>query len=294
MPASRFPADSFVLPGMRENPILKEEREEKVKIAVCIKQVPDTTDVKINPKTNTLIREGVASITNPFDEYAVEEALRIKEKHGGEVHVISMGPPQAVEVLKNALAVGADKVYLISDKAFAGADTLATAYTLAKMIQTIGGADLVICGKQAIDGDTAQVGPGVATRMGIPQLTYVSKVREIDPDRKRIVVERLLENGREVVESSLPALMTVVKDINEPRHPSLLGIKRVAKTQIPILAAKDIGADENRIGLKGSPTWVVRVFSPEARGAGGDILKGELAEVVPLLAHKLMDTKFIK
>jgi electron transfer flavoprotein beta subunit len=265
-----------------------------VKIAVCIKQVPDTTDVKINPETNTLIREGVASITNPFDEYAVEEALRIKEKHGGEVHVISMGPPQAVEVLKNALAVGADKVYLISDKAFAGADTLATAYTLAKMIQTIGGADLVICGKQAIDGDTAQVGPGVATRMRIPQLTYVSKVREIDWDRKRIVVERLLENGREVVESSLPVLITVVKDINEPRHPSLLGIKRVAKAQIPILTAKDIGADENRIGLKGSPTWVVRIFSPEARGAGGDILKGELAEVVPLLVHKLMDTKFIK
>ncbi|MGA2587714.1 MAG: electron transfer flavoprotein subunit beta/FixA family protein [Candidatus Aminicenantales bacterium] len=265
-----------------------------MKIVVCIKQVPDTTDVKINPKTNTLIREGVASITNPFDEYAVEEALRLKDKHGGEVHVISMGPPQAVEILKNALAVGADKVYLISDRAFAGADTLATAYTLAKTIQMIGGADLVICGKQAIDGDTAQVGPGVATRLGIPQLTYVSKVREIDPVKKRIVVERLLENGREVVESSLPVLMTVVKDINEPRHPSLLGIKRVAKALIPILTAEDIGADENRIGLKGSPTWVVRIFSPEARGAGGEILKGDLAEVVPLLVHKLMDTKFIK
>jgi len=265
-----------------------------VKIAVCIKQVPDTTDVKINPETNTLIREGVASITNPFDEYAVEEALRIKEKHGGEVHVISMGPPQAVEVLKNALAVGADKVYLISDRAFAGADTLATAYTLAKAIQTIGGADLVICGKQAIDGDTAQVGPGIATRMRIPQLTYVSKVREIDWDRKRIVVERLLENGREVVESSLPALITVVKDINAPRHPSLLGIKRVSRAQIPVLSATDIGADENRIGLKGSPTWVVKIFSPEARGGGGEVLKGELTEVVPLLAHKLMDTKFIK
>ena len=152
-----------------------------MKIAVCIKQVPDTTDVRINPETNTLIREGVASITNPFDEYAVEEALLIKEKHGGEVHVISMGPPQAVEVLKNALALGADKVYLVSDKAFAGADTLATAYTLARTINAIGGADLVICGKQAIDGDTAQVGPGVATRLGIPQLTYVTKVREIDP-----------------------------------------------------------------------------------------------------------------
>jgi len=264
-----------------------------VKIAVCVKQVPDTTDVKINPETNTLIREGVASITNPFDEFATEEALLTKEKYGGEVHVISMGPPQAIEVLKNALAVGADKVYLVSDRAFAGADTLATAYTLAKTIEMIGNVDLVICGKQAIDGDTAQVGPGVATRLGIPQLTYVAKVREIDVAKKRIVVERMLENGREVVESSLPAVITVVKDINEPRLPSLLGIKRAAKAQIPTLAAKDIGADENRTGLKGSPTWVWKIFSPEARG-GGEMLTGELTDVVPLLITKLMDFKFIK
>ena len=265
-----------------------------MKIAVCIKQVPESTDVKINPETNTLIREGVASVANPFDEFALEEALLTKEKYGGEVHVVSMGPPQASEVLKNALAVGADKVYLVSDRAFAGADTLATAYTLAKTIETaIGGVDLIICGKQAIDGDTAQVGPGVATRLGIPQLTYVSKVREIDLAKKRIVVERMLENGKEVVESSLPALMTVVKDINEPRLPSLLGIKKAAKAQIPTLTAKDIQADENRIGLKGSPTWVTKIFSPEARG-GGEVLKGELPEVVPILVNKLMDTKFIK
>ena len=264
-----------------------------MKIAVCIKQVPDTTDVKIDPKTNTLVREGVASITNPFDEYAVEEALLIKEKHGGEVHVISMGPPQAIEVLKNALAVGVDKAYLLSDPAFAGADTLATAYTLSKMIEKIGEVDLVICGKQAIDGDTAQVGPGIATRLGIPQLTYVSKVREIDAAKKRIVVERLLENGREVVESSLPVVITVVKDINEPRLPSLLGIKKAARAQIPTLTAKDIGADENKTGLKGSPTWVSKIFSPETRG-GGEVLKGELSEVVPLLVEKMMESKFIK
>jgi electron transfer flavoprotein beta subunit len=264
-----------------------------VKITVCIKQVPDTTDVKINPETNTLIREGVASIINPFDEFAVEEGLLLREKYGGEVHVISMGPPQAIDVLKNALAVGADKVYLVSDRAFAGADTLATAYTLAKTIEMIGGVDLIICGKQAIDGDTAQVGPGIATRLGMPQLTYVSKIREVDLSNKKIVVERMLEIGKEVVESSLPALITVVKDINEPRLPSLLGIKKAAKAQIPTLTAKDIKADENRIGLKGSPTWVKRVFSPEARG-GGEILKGELTEVVPLLVNKLMDTKFIK
>ena len=264
-----------------------------MKIAVCIKQVPETTEVKINPNTNTLVREGVSSITNPFDEYAVEEALLIREKHGGEVHVISMGPPQAIEVLKNALAVGVDKAYLLSDAAFAGADTLATAYTLSKMIEKIGEVDLVICGKQAIDGDTAQVGPGIATRLGISQLTYVSKVREIDAAKKRIVVERFLENGREVVESSLPVVITVIKDINEPRLPSLLGIKKAAKAQIPTLTAKDIGADENKTGLKGSPTWVSKVFSPESRG-GGEVLKGELSEVLPLLVEKMMESKFIK
>jgi electron transfer flavoprotein beta subunit len=264
-----------------------------VKIVVCIKQVPDSTDVKINPETNTLVREGVQSITNPFDEFAVEEALLTKEKYGGEVHVITMGPPQAMEVLKNALAVGADKAYLVSDKAFAGADTLATAYTVAKTIETIGGADLIICGKQAIDGDTAQVGPGIATRLGIPQLTYVAKVREIDVEKKKIVVERMLENGREILESSLPALITVVKDINEPRLPSLLGIKKAAKAQIPTWTANDIHADENRIGLKGSPTWVKKIFSPEPRG-GGKILQGEITEVVPQLVDELMGSKFIK
>jgi len=264
-----------------------------VKIAVCLKQVPETTEVKINPETNTLMREGVASITNPFDEFALEEGLLTKEKYGGEVHVMSMGPPQAIEILKNALAVGADKVYLLSDPAFAGADTLATAYTLAKTIEKIGEVDLVICGKQAIDGDTAQVGPGIATRLGIPQLTYVAKVREIDPAKKKIVVERMLENGREVVECSLPVVITVMKDINEPRLPSLLGIKKAAKATIPTWTAQEIGVDENRVGLKGSPTWVWKVFSPESRG-GGEILKGEVTETVPLLVNKLMDSKFVK
>ena len=264
-----------------------------MKIAVCLKQVPETTEVKINPQTNTLMREGVASITNPFDEFALEEGLLTKEKYGGEVHVMSMGPPQAIEILKNALAVGADKVYLLSDPAFAGADTLATAYTLAKTIEKIGEVDLVICGKQAIDGDTAQVGPGIATRLGIPQLTYVAKVREIDPAKKKIVVERMLENGREVVECSLPVVITVMKDINEPRLPSLLGIKKAAKAAIPTWTAKEIDVDENRVGVKGSPTWVWKVFSPESRG-GGEILKGEVTETVPLLVNKLMDSKFVK
>jgi len=277
----------------RESLISKGDEEETVKIAVCIKQVPETTDVKINPATNTLVREGVASIPNPFDEFALEEALLTKEKHGGEVHVLTMGPPQAVEVLKNALAVGADKVYLLCDREFAGADTLATAYTLAKAIEWIGGVDLVICGKQAIDGDTAQVGPGIATRLGYPQVTYVSKVREVDPANRKIVVERMLENGKEVVQSSLPCLITVLKDINEPRIPSLVGIRKASKAQIPTLTAKDIPVDPDRIGLKGSPTWVWKIFTPEARG-GGEILTGDVTEVVPLLVDKLMSTALIK
>jgi electron transfer flavoprotein beta subunit len=269
------------------------QKEGKVKIVACIKQVPDTTDVKINPETRTLVREGVESITNPFDEYALEEALLTREKYGGEVHVITMGPPQAIEVLKNALAIGSDYVYLISDNAFAGSDTWATAYTIAHAIKKIGAVDLVICGKQAIDGDTAQVGPGVATQLGIPQLTYVSKVREIDPENKRIVVERMLEDGKEIVESSLPALITVVKDINEPRLPSLLGIKKAAKTEIPTWTIEDLPVDKAKCGLEGSPTEVIRVFTPEPRG-GGEILEGELTETIPLLIDQLMEAKVIK
>jgi electron transfer flavoprotein beta subunit len=269
------------------------QKEEEVKIVACIKQVPDTTDVKIDPETRTLVREGVESITNPFDEYAVEEALLTKEKYGGEVHVLTMGPPQAIEVLKNALAIGADYVYLISDNAFAGSDTWATAYTLAHGIKKIGEVDLVMCGKQAIDGDTAQVGPGVATQLGIPQLTYVSKVREVDVENKRIVAERMLEDGKEIVESSLPALITVVKDINEPRLPSLLGIKKAAKAEIPTWTIEDLLLDKAKCGLEGSPTEVVRVFTPEPRG-GGEILEGEPTETIPLLIDKLMEAKVIK
>ncbi len=264
-----------------------------MKIVVCIKQVPDTTEVKIDPETKTLVREGVESITNPFDEFAIEEGLLTKEKYGGEVHVITMGPPQAKEVLKNAYAVGADYVYLISDRAFAGADTWATAYTLSAAIKKIGDYDLIICGKQAIDGDTAQVGPGIATQLNIPQLTYVDKVVEIDPDNKKIKVERLLEDGKEVVESSLPALITVVKDINEPRLPSLFGIKKAAKLDIPTWTADDLPVEKDKLGLKGSPTEVINVFSPEVRG-GGEILEGEVPEVVSTLVEKLMDMKIIQ
>jgi electron transfer flavoprotein beta subunit len=187
-------------------------------IIVCVKQVPDTTEVKINPETNTLVREGVPSIINPFDENAIEEALRLREKHGGKVTVITMGPPQASEALRQAVAMGADEVVLVSDRAFAGSDTWATSYTLSQTIKVLGAFDVIFCGKQAIDGDTAQVGPGIAEWLGIPQVTFASKV---ELDGKKAKIERLLEEVNEVVECPLPLVITVVKQINEPRLPSL-------------------------------------------------------------------------
>jgi electron transfer flavoprotein beta subunit len=254
-------------------------------IVVCVKQVPDTADVRIDPKTNTLVREGVPSILNPFDEYAIEEALRIKEKVGGTVTVISMGPPQASEVLRTALAMGADSVALISDRAFAGSDTLATSYTLSKGVEKAGKVDLVLTGKQAIDGDTAQVGPGIAARLGLTQLTYVSKVESVE--NGTITVERLLDGGREVVRGKLPALLAVVKDINTPRQPSVLKMKKARTAEIPVWSAADLGADSAKTGQNGSPTWVDRIFSPEQKSRG-EMIDGNTETA----AGKLVDAIF--
>lgn len=253
---------------------------------VCIKQVPDTTDVRIDPKTNTLMREGVASIINPFDMYAIEEALRLRERVGGKVTAISMGPPQAEAALREAIAMGADAGILISDRAFAGSDTWATSYTLACALRKIGDCDVVICGKQASDGDTAQVGPGIACHLDLPQITYVRKIEKID--NKHLVAERLLESGYEVVEVPVPCLLTVVKEINEPRLPSLKGKMAAKKAQIPVWKAADLGAEPGGLGLDGSPTKVVRIFTPPAR-QGGLILRGEPEEVVGQLVEKLKD-----
>ena len=255
-------------------------------IAVCVKQVPDTTDVRIDPETNTLVREGVPSILNPFDEFAIEEGLKIREKSGGKVTVITMGPPQADLVLRTALAMGVDDVVLLSDRAFAGSDTLATSYALSKGIEKIGGINLVITGKQAIDGDTAQVGPGIASRLGFSQLTYVSRVDDVNVDDGKIIVERLLEGGIERVEAKLPALLTVVKDINVPRQPSVLKMKKARNAVIPVWSAQDIEAEPGRIGHDGSPTWVDKIFSPEQkkRGemfeGGPDDVSGRFVDVI--------------
>ncbi len=262
---------------------------------VCIKQVPDTTDVKVNPETGTLIREGVPSIVNPFDTYAIEEALRLKEKFGGKVTVISMGPPQAQEALKEAVAMGADEAILLSDRAFAGSDTWATAYTLAQAIRKIGDFDVILCGKQAIDGDTGQVGPGIAVQLGVEQLTYIFKIEEIDFDARRIKVERLLEEGREIVETTLPAVLTVVKDINQPRYPSFMGIRRAARMEIPVWTAEDLpDARPDFLGLDGSPTRVVRVFNPPPRGGEVVMVEGESPqETAAELADLLLKEKII-
>ena len=235
-----------------------------MKILVCVKQVPDAKDVRLDPKTNTLAREGVESIMNPYDRHALEEAVAIREKLGGTVTVVSMGPPQAEAVLREAIACGADEGVLVSDRAFAGADTWATSYTLAKTVQTLGGFDLILCGKQAIDGDTAQVGPGLACRLRLPYVACVQKTRQVSA--AAIEVERMMDDGYDVLRLPLPALLTVVKDINEPRVASLKGKMKAKKAEIRHLTAAAIGADPQCIGLAGSPTQVVRVFSPEPRG----------------------------
>ena len=255
-----------------------------MKIIVCVKQVPDAKDVRLDPETNTLAREGVQSIMNPYDQHALEEAVSLKEQLGGEVTVLTMGPPQAEEVLKQAVSCGADNGVLVSDRAFAGADTWATSYTLAKAVEKIGTYDLILCGKQAIDGDTAQVGPGLAVQLGIPFITCIQKVREAN--ETGIVMERMMDDGYDVVAVSYPALLTVVKDLNVPRVPSLKGKMKAKKAEFTCFSAADIGAETACIGLAGSPTQVVDVFPPKPRGERS-ILSGTLEEQIEQLVGKL-------
>lgn len=253
-------------------------------IIVCIKQVPNTTEVRINPETNTLIREGVESVINPFDMYAIEESIRLREKFGGKVTVISMGPPQAESALREAISMGCDEAVLVTDRRFAGSDTWATSYILSQAIRKIGDYNLIICGKQASDGDTAQVGPGISTHLDIPQVTYVKKIEEIKETCAR--VERMTEEGFEVIETPLPCLLTVVKEINDPRLPSLKGKMKAKKLEIAKWDAENLNCDFDKIGLDGSPTRVVKIFTPPQR-KGGVILKGDTNEIVEKLASEL-------
>ncbi|HUV56138.1 MAG TPA: electron transfer flavoprotein subunit beta/FixA family protein [Dehalococcoidales bacterium] len=259
-------------------------------IVVCLKQVPGTTKVRIDPQTNTLVRAGIENIVNPFDTYALEEGVRIKERCGGKVTAISMGPPQAEEVLREAISLGADEAILLSDSAFAGSDTWATAYTLAKAVDKLNQYDLVICGRQTLDGDTGQVGPELAEMLGIPFVAYVSKIEEITD--KSIRVRRMIEEGYEVVEMSLPAVITVVKEINVPRLPSLRGLAKARSVVIPVWTAEDLGADKNMVGLSGSATRVIKIFFPQ-RVCQSEILNGDVTSQVDSLINKLKEAKLI-
>lgn len=265
-----------------------------MKIVTCIKQVPDTeAEIKWDIPKGTLNREGMPPITNPFDEFALEEALLTREKYDGEIVAITMGPDKGVDVLRNALALTVNEVHLLSDPAFAGSDTHGTAYVLSAGIKKLGDVDVVFCGKQSTDGNTGVVSAELASLLGFSPLTFVSKVREIDAGNKKIVVERAIEGGIEVVEAKLPAVVSVIKGINEPRLPNLMGIRKAAKVEIPKWNAGDLGVDTGKVGLANSSTKVVEIAVPPPRGAG-EILKGELEDITNTLTDKLIDLKVIK
>ena len=242
-----------------------------MKITVCVKQVPAANEQRLDPVTGTVIREGVPSILNPFDAYALEEAVRLKERLGGEITVLSMGVPSAQETLRRALAVGADQAILLSGRAFAGADTLATARALAKAIGKAGGADLVLCGRMATDGDTAQVGPMLAEMLGVPHAADVSEIEAIDGGR--VTLTRMTDDGYRREQLPLPALLTVVKEINVPRLPSVMGVLRGQAAEVTVWDAPDVGALPEETGQRGSRTRVVRTARP-AKRAGCRMVDG--------------------
>lgn len=257
-------------------------------IIVCIKQVPDTNDVKINPKTGTLIREGVPSIVNHDDKHAVEESLRLKEKFGGKVTAICMGPPQAAIALAEVYAMGVDEVILLSDKAFAGGDTWATSYAIGMGIRKIGKYDIIFCGRQAIDGDTAQVGPQLAEFLGIPQVTYVQKIEVFGSD---LIVKRALEDGHMTIKVKMPVLLTAIKELNKPRYPNVSRVVTAFKEKVvKVWGLSDIAAPQSCVGLEGSPTQVKRTFAPEPRGIvqiiSGNSVKEKVGSLIDHLKNK--------
>lgn len=266
-------------------------------IVVSVKMVPDTTLVEIDPETNTLVREGVPFITNPFDTHALEEALRLKDHYGAKVTVISMGPPAADKVLRKAISLGADRAILLSDRAFGGADTLATSRVLAEAIQRINKdepVDLIFCGMQTIDGDTAQVGPGIACRLNYSQLTLVDQIISLDQENRLIRVRRKLEKHSEIVEAKLPALITVMREINTPRYPTVPARLAAERSYIEVWSNDVMKLDKNTIGLLGSPTQVRKIFAPQReKGEVVNAFGSEKEKVAEIFTRKLSEWDII-
>lgn len=261
-------------------------------IMVLVKQVPDTTEVKLDPKTGSLIREGLESIINPDDRHALEAAAQLKESLGGKITALSMGPPQALDAVSEAVGMGADEGVLLSDKAFAGADTWATSYTLGKAIEVLGSFDLILCGRQAIDGDTAQIGPQVAEFLQIPHVAYVFEIEQCK--ERALIVKRRLEEGFERLQCNLPALLSVTGELNCPRYPLVSGLIDVCRPKAPVKIwnAADIGVKTGEVGLEGSLTHVIRTFAPKFERQG-EILEGEPGEAARSLVGKLKKNKLI-
>lgn len=263
-------------------------------IVVPIKQVPETSNVKMDPVTGTMIRDGVESIINPLDLYAIETAIQLKEEQGGKVTAITMGPPSAEKALREAIAMGCDEGVLVSDRKFSGADTWSTAYVLVNAVRTLGDVDLVIAGERATDGDTGQVGPAMASALDLPLATYISRIDKVEAGY--LTVERLVEDGYETLEVDLPALLTVVKEISYPRLPTLRGKQKARATELPVLTAADLAVEEAKLGLKGSPTRVVKIETPKVT-RGGTVKKAadeaSLTEAVDDLVRFLQAKELI-
>ncbi len=267
-------------------------------VVVCIKQVPDSAQIRVHPVTNTIMRQGVPTIINPYDLFSLETAMRLRDQVGGEVTVLTMGPPSAEDALRKALTYGANRAVLLTDRFFAGSDTLATSYALAQAIRKIsatwGAPDIVFAGKQTIDGDTAQVGPGVARRLDLNQLTYISKISKVDPAARTIELERRAEGGTQVLSSALPCLVTMLEGSAEIRRGSFADALRAARAEILTWSAADAGiADLQKCGLRGSPTVVKRVFAPTPRAEKAIQIgvKPKARETADALIDALFETK---
>jgi electron transfer flavoprotein beta subunit len=259
-------------------------------VVVCIKRVPEAATIEIDPQSNALIRAQGKMIINPFDMYALEEGIRLKERYGGKVAAVSMGPPEAEEALREAVALGVDEPILLSDSAFEHCDTLATSYVLAKAVNRLEKPDVIVCGRQSTDGDTGQVAPQLAEWLGLPFVSYVSKIEDIKEDR--MIARRMVDEGHQVIEVSLPAVVNVVKEINEPRLPSLRGLMQSKKAQITNWSAQDLGLDLKKVGLDGSPTSISKVFVPQ-RSQHSQSLEGSPESQVDQLLEKLREAKVV-